>query len=96
MERNLLAPPPSRPPMDEPLLLELGETLGREMPLSRAMQVETVSWDGQQLAMKMPLEPNRNHQILGFCWQSQTRCALWSAGGRSSCSLAVGDLRAIS
>ena len=62
--------------MDEQLLLELGETLDREMPLSRAMQVETVSWDGQQLAMKMPLEPNRNHQYSAFAGSLNALCTV--------------------
>ena len=62
--------------MEEPLLSQLGETLGREMPLSRAMQIETVSWDGQRLAMKMPLEPNRNHQYSAFAGSLNALCTV--------------------
>ena len=62
--------------MDEQLLLDLGETLGREMPITRPMEVETVSWDGQKLAMKMPLGPNRNHQYSAFAGSLNTLCTV--------------------
>ncbi|NOY28878.1 MAG: hypothetical protein GXP28_01515 [Planctomycetes bacterium] len=62
--------------MDEPWLLNLGATLGREMPITRSMQLETVSWTDQQLAMKMPLEPNRNHQDSAFAGSLSTLCTV--------------------
>jgi len=62
--------------MDEQLLLDLGETLGREMPITRPMEVETVSWDGQKLVMKMPLGPNRNHQYSAFAGSLNTLCTV--------------------
>jgi len=62
--------------MDEPLLHNLGETLSREMPITRSMEVETVSWEGQRLAMKMPLEPNRNHQYSAFAGSLNTLCTV--------------------
>ncbi|NOY40400.1 MAG: hypothetical protein GXP26_01000 [Planctomycetes bacterium] len=62
--------------MDEQLLNELGETLQREMPISRAMAIETVSWDGSQLAMQMPLEPNRNHQYSAFAGSLNALCTV--------------------
>ncbi len=62
--------------MDKPLLLKLGEILKQEMPLSRAMQVEMVSWDGTRLAMKMPLEPNRNHQYSAFAGSLNALCTV--------------------
>ncbi len=62
--------------MDEDLLLSLGATLGREMPITRAMEVETGSWDGERLTMKMPLEPNRNHQYSAFAGSLNTLCTI--------------------
>ncbi len=62
--------------MDEQLLNELGETLRREMPISQAMAIETVSWDGLQLAMQMPLEPNRNHQYSAFAGSLNALCTV--------------------
>jgi len=62
--------------MDDPLLLSLGATLDREMPITRSMQVETVSWEGQRLAMKMPLGPNRNHQDSAFAGSLSTLCTV--------------------
>ena len=60
--------------MDEQLLIVLGETLEREMPISRAMAIEAVSWDGDRLAMQMPLEPNRNHQYSAFAGSLRALC----------------------
>ncbi len=62
--------------MDEQFLEELGETLAREMPISKAMAIETVSWDGTQLAMKMPLTPNRNHQYSAFAGSLNALCTV--------------------
>jgi len=63
-------------PMDEDLLLSLGTTLEREMPITRAMKVEMGSWDGKRLALKMPLEPNRNHQYSAFAGSLNTLCTV--------------------
>jgi len=62
--------------MDQQLLNLLGETLRREMPISNAMAIETVSWDGSQLAMQMPLEPNRNHQYSAFAGSLNALCTV--------------------
>jgi len=62
--------------MDDLLLLSLGETLDREMPITRSMEVETVSWEGQRLSMKMPLGPNRNHQDSAFAGSLSTLCTV--------------------
>jgi thioesterase domain-containing protein len=62
--------------MDEKLLNELGETLRQEMPISNAMAIETVSWDGARLAMQMPLEPNRNHQYSAFAGSLNALCTV--------------------
>jgi len=37
-----------------------------EIPLSRALGIELLSWDGSALLLSAPLEPNRNHQGTGF------------------------------
>ena len=63
-------------PMDEPLLSKLDKTLDREMPLTRAMEVRTVGWDGERLAMQMPLEPNRNHQYSAFAGSLNALCTV--------------------
>ena len=62
--------------MDEHLLNQLSDTLRREMPLSNAMGLATVSWDGSQLAMRMPLEPNRNHQYSAFAGSLNALCTV--------------------
>ncbi len=62
--------------MDELLLSKLGETLDREMPLTRAMEVKTVSWECERLAMQMPLEPNRNHQYSAFAGSLNALCTV--------------------
>ena len=62
--------------MDDELLTNLGTTLGQEMPITRAMKVEAESWDGQRLAMRMPLEQNRNHQYSAFAGSLNTLCTV--------------------
>lgn len=37
-----------------------------EIPLSRALGIRLLSWDGHALLLSAPLEPNRNHQGTGF------------------------------
>jgi len=62
--------------MDEQLLAELQETLRVEMPICEAMQIEPVAWDGAQLAMQMPLRPNRNHQDTAFAGSLSALCTI--------------------
>ena len=62
--------------MDDQLLNLLGETLRREMPITTAMGFETVSWDGSQLAMSMPLDANRNHQYSAFAGSLNALCTV--------------------
>jgi thioesterase domain-containing protein len=62
--------------MDEQLLIELGKILHREMPISRAMAIEPISWDAGRLAMRMPLEPNRNHQYSAFAGSLNALCTV--------------------
>jgi len=47
-------------------LLELQQTLQREMPICTPMGIRPVAWDGCRLEMEMPLAPNRNHQYSAF------------------------------
>ncbi len=58
--------------MTDPLLLELQETLHREMPITLPMEVRAESWDDGRLAMSMPLEANRNHQFSAFAGSLST------------------------
>lgn len=62
--------------MDDPLLAQLQQTLEREMPITAAMGITVESWDGQQLTMKMPLEPNRNHQYSAFAGSLNALCTV--------------------
>ncbi len=62
--------------MDDPTLEVLQQTLRREMPIVVAMGIEVVSWDNEQLAMRMPLEPNRNHQYSAFAGSLNALCTL--------------------
>ena len=63
-------------PMDNPLLGLLQQTLQREMPITEAMGIEVASYDEQQLAMRMPLEPNRNHQYSAFAGSLNALCTI--------------------
>lgn len=40
--------------------------INEQIPLSRALSVRLLSYDGQALVLSAPLEPNRNHQGTGF------------------------------
>lgn len=40
--------------------------LEKEIPLTGAMQLSVVSWDGQALEVAAPLAPNRNHKATAF------------------------------
>jgi len=62
--------------MDDPLLAKLQQTLRREMPITSAMGIEVVSWRADQLAMRMPLEPNRNHQYSAFAGSLNALCTI--------------------
>jgi len=72
--------------MDEPLLVELEQTLHREMPICAAMKMAVVSWDdpnaddpasdGGRLAMSMPLAPNRNLMSTAFAGSLNALCTI--------------------
>src|SRR5918994_7189211 len=57
-------------------LLELQQTLQREMPICTPMGIRPVSWDGRELAMEMPLAPNRNHQYSAFAGSLNALCTI--------------------
>ena len=61
---------------EKQLLVEVADTLQREMPISRAMAIEPVGWDGGRLTMQMPLEPNRNHQYSAFAGSLSALCTV--------------------
>jgi thioesterase domain-containing protein len=60
--------------MDDAPLKDLEQTLHREMPICVAMSIQPVAWDGRQLAMQLPLEPNRNHQYSAFAGSLNALC----------------------
>ncbi|HCK41610.1 MAG TPA: hypothetical protein DHW22_08245, partial [Planctomycetaceae bacterium] len=62
--------------MDNPLLNLLQNTLEREMPITRAMGIVVASFENGQLAMRMPLEPNRNHQYSAFAGSLNALCTV--------------------
>lgn len=62
--------------MDEQLLRKLQQTLIREIPLSAAMGLEVVSWQDERLSMRMPLEPNKNHQYSAFAGSLNSLCTI--------------------
>ncbi len=62
--------------MDDPTLELLQQTLCREMPITAAMGIQVVSWENEQLAVRMPLEPNRNHQYSAFAGSLNALCTI--------------------
>jgi len=48
------------------LLEELGATLAGEIPISRALGIHPLRYDGTELALGAPLEPNLNHKHTAF------------------------------
>lgn len=62
-------------------LLELQQTLAREMPICTAMGIRPVEWLNRRLSMEMPLEPNRNHQYTAFAGSLNALCTIvgWGA-----------------
>jgi thioesterase domain-containing protein len=62
--------------MDEQLLAQLEQTLAHEIPICRAMSFEVVSWREDRLAMRMPLEPNKNHQFSAFAGSLNALCTI--------------------
>ncbi len=54
----------------------LQQTLRREMPITVPMGIEVVSWQDKRLTMRMPLEPNRNHQYSAFAGSLNALCTI--------------------
>src|SRR5882672_1836029 len=72
-------PPPRRAlrhSMHDVLLDDLARTLWQEMPICAAMDIRPASWDGRQLVMQMPLEPNHNHQSSAFAGSLNALCTV--------------------
>ncbi len=61
--------------MDEHLV-ELEKTLAREMPICTAMGIEVAPWQDERLAMRMPLDVNRNHQYSAFAGSLNALCTI--------------------
>ncbi len=62
--------------MHDSTLELLQQTLRREMPITAAMGIEVVSWQDERLTMRMPLEPNRNHQYSAFAGSLNALCTI--------------------
>jgi thioesterase domain-containing protein len=62
--------------MDEQLLLKLQQTLDREIPLSQAIGLKVEAWIEDRLSMRMPLEPNKNHQYSAFAGSLNALCTV--------------------
>ena len=62
--------------MDDDLIQQLERTLAADLPLSKAMQLSVVDWDGRILSMRMPLEPNKNHQYSAFGGSLYALCTI--------------------
>jgi thioesterase domain-containing protein len=62
--------------MHDAALKKLQQTLAAEMPICTPMGIVPTSWDGLQLAMQMPLAPNRNHQYSAFAGSLNALCTI--------------------
>jgi len=62
--------------MENSTLDLLQQTLRREMPITVPMGIEVVTWQRERLAMRMPLEPNRNHQYSAFAGSLNALCTI--------------------
>lgn len=63
-----------------------------EIPLSEALGIRLISWDGHALLLSAPLGPNRNHQGTGF-GGSVYSAAVTAAWGLTELALADLGLR---
>jgi thioesterase domain-containing protein len=77
--------------MNESLLHETELFLHEQIPLTRAMGVSVQSWDGQELRLRAPLEPNHNHLGTAF---GGSLSALATLAGYSLLWLLLGDREA--
>lgn len=72
-------------------LNETAKFLHEQIPLSRAMDVKVRSWDGEELRLTAPLEPNHNHLGTAF---GGSLSALATLAGYSLLWLLLGDCEA--
>jgi thioesterase domain-containing protein len=77
--------------MCDDLLNETETFLHDQIPLTRAMGVQVRSWDGQELCLAAPLEPNHNHLGTAF---GGSLSALVTLAGYSLLWLLLGDREA--
>ena len=77
--------------MSEDSLHETEKFLHDQIPLTLAMGVEVRSWDGQELCLTAPLEPNHNHLGTAF---GGSLSALTTLAGYSLLWLLLGDREA--
>ena len=77
--------------MSDALLTETESFLHDQIPLTRAMGVEVRSWDGRELWITAPLEPNHNHLGTAF---GGSLSALVTLAGYSLLWLLLGDREA--
>ena len=80
-----------RQSMNDTLLHETELFLHEQIPLTRAMGVSVQSWDGQELRLSAPLEPNHNHLGTAF---GGSLSALATLAGYSLLWLLLGDREA--
>ncbi len=78
-------------PLDDRLLRETENFLHEQIPLTQAMGVSVKSWDGQQLVLQAPLEPNHNHLGTAF---GGSLSALATLAGYCVLWLMLGDRQA--
>ena len=77
--------------MDTHLLLETERFLHEQIPLTQAMGVKLESYDGEQLVVAAPLEPNHNHLGTAF---GGSLSALTTLTGYAMLWLQLGDRKA--
>lgn len=77
--------------MNDLFLRETEAFLHTQIPLTRAMGVEVERWDGRQLILRAPLEPNHNHLGTAF---GGSLSALATLAGYSLLWLLLGDREA--
>lgn len=88
---ELAAHPDSSNLMNDNLLRDTERFLHEQIPLTQAMGVRLESYDGEQLAMTAPLEPNHNHLGTAF---GGSLSALTTLAGYAMLWLLLGDRQA--
>src|SRR3954454_11938 len=73
-----MMPDTSTPPTSSssPLLSELQATLEREIPMSAQMGIRVHKGDADGLVIRLPLNPNRNHQQTAFAGSLNALCTI--------------------